>query len=139
MHNSPLGRVVVVGAGLIGASIAYRLAQAGWDVAIVDGGNAGEGASKNSFSWVNAHGKSPLAYQELNRSGMGEHHMLAAELRTTSTFTATGSSCGTPRWILPGRVQRLAPPGQHGTLGRASHPRLTRSPSRAGTGTPSGR
>ena len=63
-------QVVVVGAGIVGASIAYRLAQRGARVTIVDSGKPGFGASSHSFAWINAGAKSPAAYHDLNRRSL---------------------------------------------------------------------
>ncbi|MBY6153098.1 FAD-binding oxidoreductase [Vannielia litorea] len=47
-------RVVIVGAGLIGASCAYRLTQAGAEVVVIDAGQPGGVATAASFGWINA-------------------------------------------------------------------------------------
>ncbi|PTL71217.1 hypothetical protein C1I63_18425 [Rathayibacter caricis DSM 15933] len=44
--------VVVIGAGIIGAAIAYHLADRGCDVALVDAGLPGRGATEHSFAWI---------------------------------------------------------------------------------------
>jgi glycine/D-amino acid oxidase-like deaminating enzyme len=46
--------VIVAGAGIIGASIAWHLVQASARVTIVDAGEGGGVATKNSFAWINA-------------------------------------------------------------------------------------
>ncbi|TIQ62348.1 MAG: FAD-binding oxidoreductase, partial [Mesorhizobium sp.] len=46
--------VIVVGAGIIGASIAWHLAKAGAKVTIVADSGAGGVATPNSFAWINA-------------------------------------------------------------------------------------
>ena len=47
-------RVGVVGAGIVGASIAYHLAEAGAQVSIFERTGVAAGATRNSFAWVNA-------------------------------------------------------------------------------------
>ena len=59
--------VVVVGAGILGASIAYHLTLHGVRVTIVDAGQPGEGATRVAFAWLNAYGKTPFSYHDLNR------------------------------------------------------------------------
>ncbi|WP_267421007.1 MULTISPECIES: NAD(P)/FAD-dependent oxidoreductase [unclassified Curtobacterium] len=44
--------VVVVGAGIVGASIAYHLAKAGAAVTVVEGRHAASGATGSSFAWI---------------------------------------------------------------------------------------
>ncbi|WP_114907795.1 NAD(P)/FAD-dependent oxidoreductase [Ornithinimicrobium murale] len=71
-------QIVVIGAGVVGASIATRLAQRGAAVTLVDQGFPGTGTSSTSFAWVNAHGKEPASYYELNLAGLTAHHELEA-------------------------------------------------------------
>lgn len=47
-------RVVIVGAGIIGAAIAHHLARRGHQVTVIDSGLPGQGASGRSFGWLNA-------------------------------------------------------------------------------------
>jgi glycine/D-amino acid oxidase-like deaminating enzyme len=46
--------VGVVGAGIVGASIAYHLAEAGARVTVFDKSGPATGATRNSFAWINA-------------------------------------------------------------------------------------
>lgn len=45
-------KILVIGAGIIGASTAYQLAKAGADVTVLDAG--GPNATRASFGWINA-------------------------------------------------------------------------------------
>lgn len=72
--------VAVIGAGVVGASIAFRLAQSGASVILVDRGDPGRGTSGSSFAWVNANLKLPRDYFELNFAGMRAHRALRDEL-----------------------------------------------------------
>lgn len=47
-------RIAIVGAGLIGASIAHQLARRGADVTVIEAGLPGQAASGRSFGWLNA-------------------------------------------------------------------------------------
>lgn len=47
-------RVVVIGAGIVGASIAYHLAKVGADVVVVERARPASAASGRSFGWINA-------------------------------------------------------------------------------------
>lgn len=63
--------VVVVGAGIIGASIAYHLSQRGVEVTVLDGYGAASHATRGNFAWINASwAKQPRAYHELNQRGV---------------------------------------------------------------------
>lgn len=72
-------RVCVIGCGVIGASLAWRLSGAA-DVLVVDAAGPATGTTAVSFAWVNANGKRPRAYYELNRAGMREYDRVADEL-----------------------------------------------------------
>jgi len=71
--------VIVVGAGIVGSAIAYRLTRAGARVTVFDAGDRTP-TTATSFAWTNANAKLPLAYHSLNVAGMGEHLALEMEL-----------------------------------------------------------
>ena len=74
-------RIVVVGAGIIGASIAYHLVKRGAKVVIVDAVRPGAGATEKSFGWINAtFSKRPRAYFDLNQLGLAGWRRLETEL-----------------------------------------------------------
>ena len=77
--DKPLN-VAVIGAGILGASIAWRLAQRGVQVALIDKGRPGLGASSHSFAWINAGAKEPIGYHNLNRRSLGMWSRFAAEI-----------------------------------------------------------
>jgi glycine/D-amino acid oxidase-like deaminating enzyme len=84
-------RVAVIGSGVLGASAAFHLARAGASVTIVDAGPLAGATSPVTFGWVNANGKSPEHYFELNRAGMRAHDELAAELPGVTWLHSGGS------------------------------------------------
>lgn len=71
--------LIVIGGGIIGAAVTYRLALAGARVTLLEAGTLAGGTSGASFAWLNANNKPPLAYHILNTGGMAEHRILAAE------------------------------------------------------------
>src|ERR1700720_2380528 len=73
-------KTIVIGAGVMGASVAYRLAQAGAAVTVLEATRIGGGTSGISFAWTNAHQKPPKPYHDLNVAGMKAHAALAAEI-----------------------------------------------------------
>jgi glycine/D-amino acid oxidase-like deaminating enzyme len=96
-----MAKVVVVGAGIVGASIAYHLTRRGAEVTIVDSGDLASGATRRSFAWIGAaSGSWPGGAANLRSSVLTDHRRLEAELpdfsvRWTgslawSTRTATG-------------------------------------------------
>jgi len=84
-------RVLIIGAGVVGASAAYRLAQAGAAVTVLEAARPGGGTSGNSFAWTNAHEKPPRPYHDLNVAGMKAHAALAEEFGGTPWWHGGGS------------------------------------------------
>lgn len=101
-------RVCVIGAGIVGASVAYELAGRDVDVVVVDGAGVGDGATAVSFAWVNANDKRPRDYFELNHAGMREYARLAGELPDTG-WLHRGGRLATAEHIpdLEAHVSRL--------------------------------
>ncbi|MFO1172118.1 MAG: FAD-binding oxidoreductase [Hyphomicrobiaceae bacterium] len=71
---------VVVGAGIIGASIAYQLAKAGAPPIILDDGPDGGRATAGSLAWINASWGNPLDYFKLRMRSIAEWHRLGREI-----------------------------------------------------------
>lgn len=82
--------VLVIGAGIVGAALAYHLARHGAAVTVVDAAEPGQGATASSFAWLNAFHKTPRAYFELNVAGMAEHYRLAGEFGAAPWFHMDG-------------------------------------------------
>jgi glycine/D-amino acid oxidase-like deaminating enzyme len=75
-------RVVVVGAGIIGASIAYQLSKAGVKVTVIDKLGPATHASRGTFAWINATwAKQPRHYHSLAQEGVANWHGLQSELK----------------------------------------------------------
>ncbi len=73
-------RVVVIGGGVIGSALGYRLAQSGAQVTVVDRAYPGAGTTGNSFGYINGTFKTPRSYQRLNVMSIRDHEALADEL-----------------------------------------------------------
>lgn len=73
-------RVIVIGGGITGATLTYRLTQAGVEVTLLEARQLGGGTSTTSFAWLNANDKPPFPYHQLNVDGMAEWNTLAREL-----------------------------------------------------------
>lgn len=74
MPASP--RIIVVGAGIIGASIAWHLVRAGAAVAVIEAGTPGGVATANSWAWINASHGNPEPYVRLRTRAMAEWRRL---------------------------------------------------------------
>lgn len=70
----------MVGAGIVGASIAWHLVRAGARVTILSAGGAGGVATPATFAWINASWGNPEPYFRLRSRSMREWSRLAAEL-----------------------------------------------------------
>ncbi|MFD1158103.1 NAD(P)/FAD-dependent oxidoreductase [Roseovarius aestuarii] len=73
-------KVIIVGAGLIGASIAYRLAAQGADVTVVEAAQAASGASGHSFGWINASFLANEAHHQFRVQGIEAYRRLQTDL-----------------------------------------------------------
>ncbi|HXZ18399.1 MAG TPA: FAD-binding oxidoreductase [Candidatus Acidoferrales bacterium] len=64
-------RIVVVGAGIVGSSIAYHLVRRGAQVTLVERAKPAAGSTGSSFAWINAtFSKQPRNYFDLNLLGI---------------------------------------------------------------------
>lgn len=70
-------RVAVIGAGVVGTSVAYQLARRGVEVTLFDRHRPGYGTSSTTFGWINSHRKRPDSYHRLNVEGCEEHRRFA--------------------------------------------------------------
>ncbi|AZN97651.1 FAD-binding oxidoreductase [Mesorhizobium sp. M9A.F.Ca.ET.002.03.1.2] len=89
-------QVIVVGAGIIGASIAWHLAKAGAKVTVLADSGAGGVATPNSFAWINASWGNPEPYFRLRTRSMAEWTRLAQDLPGIPL-----AWCGGLCWDLP--------------------------------------
>lgn len=105
-------RIIVIGAGCVGASVAYRLAERGAKVTVLEAGAPGGGTSSASFAWTNSFHKTPRDYHDLNVASMEEHAALAKELGGGSWLHQDGAlaweEAPASRARLEQAVERLA-------------------------------
>ncbi len=75
-----VNRVAVIGAGIVGASIAYNLSKRGCDVILLDKQGPAAQASGNSFAWINAtYFDMPRSYFDLRTHSINEYHRLSRD------------------------------------------------------------
>lgn len=89
-------RIIVVGAGIIGASIAWHLAKAGAEVTVLEAGEPGGVATRNSWAWINASWGNPETYFRLRERSMQEWRRIDREVPGLEV-----SWCGGLLWDLP--------------------------------------
>lgn len=72
--------IIVVGAGIIGASIAWHLARDRTRVTIIDAAEPGGVATRASWAWINASWGNPEAYFRLRIRSMTQWRRLEREV-----------------------------------------------------------
>ena len=82
--------IVVVGAGILGASIAFHLTLRGAQVTIVDAAAPGQATTRISFAWINAFSKDPFHYHDLNRRSMEMWERFVRRLDVAEAITWGG-------------------------------------------------
>lgn len=115
--------VIVLGAGIVGASIAYHLARQGVPVTVLEQDSPGSGVTRHSFAWINPHGEFPAAARPLRAQALADYHRLqhelpalqihwsgaltysAADLQTVDEAPAEASI----QWLDRARVAQLEP------------------------------
>ncbi|MEO0798334.1 MAG: FAD-dependent oxidoreductase [Pseudomonadota bacterium] len=83
--------VIVVGSGIIGAAIAWRLAERGAEVTVVEGRAPATGATANSFAWINAQSPETPAYFALRLAAIAEHRVLNDRFGDSASARWVGS------------------------------------------------
>ena len=101
---TPSPAVAVIGAGVIGAAIAQRLAEKGVAVILLDRAEPGSGTTATSYAWVNANQKLPRAYFDLSVAAMEDYRRLAWRLAPAPWYHLDGNLI----WFHdPGRAAAL--------------------------------
>jgi glycine/D-amino acid oxidase-like deaminating enzyme len=83
-------RTIVIGAGVLGLSVAEHLAAMGDAVLVVDRGEPGDGTSRTSFAWLNGNSKVPPSYQRLNVEGVERYRELVGQPGTDAWLHLNG-------------------------------------------------
>ncbi|HYH31311.1 MAG TPA: FAD-dependent oxidoreductase [Pseudonocardia sp.] len=123
-----MGDVVVVGAGIVGASVAYHCARLGAAATLVDKALPGAGATGESFGWIGASRRVPAPGRPLHAAAVREYRRVERELPDVRVRWVGSLSWGGPR--PPGDLDpgsRLLDAEQVAAL----EPHLGRPPERA--------
>ncbi|MCX7349509.1 MAG: FAD-binding oxidoreductase [Alphaproteobacteria bacterium] len=89
-------RVIVIGSGIIGASIAYHLAKQGAEVTVIEAGEPGGVATRASWAWINASWGNPEPYFRLRLSSIAQWHKMQSEIPQLAI-----NWCGGLIWDIP--------------------------------------
>lgn len=72
--------IIVIGSGIIGSSIAWHLAKAQIAVTVIEAGDTGGLATRNSWAWINASWGNPEPYFRLRERSMLEWRTMDREV-----------------------------------------------------------
>jgi glycine/D-amino acid oxidase-like deaminating enzyme len=107
--SDPARRFVVIGAGVLGTSVAVRLASSGQHVTLLDRNQPGRAASRWSFAWLNSNDKAPRSYHDLNHAGIRAWADLAPDLDGAAWYRPVGHvELAISGAELAARVRRLS-------------------------------
>jgi glycine/D-amino acid oxidase-like deaminating enzyme len=101
-------RVIVIGAGVVGAAVAAGLTRRGAAVTVLEAAYPGAGTTGATFAWVNSANKQPESYFALNYAGLRAHHALAPGPWFFPTGNLERATTDEHRAIMAARLERLA-------------------------------
>lgn len=99
-------RVIVVGAGIVGASLAWHLAAGGADVTVLESGDRGGVATPRSWAWINASWGNPEPYVALRLQAIDDWHRLQRALPGLPVTWSGGLLWDLPRSGLEAYVRQ---------------------------------
>lgn len=104
MDNGPGKRVIVIGAGIVGASLAYHLAAKGANVTVVEAGGIASGVTGSSFAWINTSHADPDPIAPLRGAAIQEYRRLEAQLPGLKIQWTGALSYGASSTALANRI-----------------------------------
>ena len=88
--------VIIAGAGIVGAALAYHLASAGAAVTIIERSRPASGVTARSFAWINViHGNAP-DIARLRNLAIADYHRLERDLNGALAIDWNGALACTP-------------------------------------------
>lgn len=82
---------LIIGGGIVGASLAFELARGGQSVTVLEQHAPASGASSKSFAWLNANYPDTPEYFQLRLAALDHYRALAAEHDLTALLRFGGS------------------------------------------------
>lgn len=103
--NRSRQRIAVVGAGIVGVTMAWHLARRGADVTLIDAGQPGGGVTSRAFGWINVAHDQPEPLMALRHLATHEWRRMQREVGEALQI----DWCGGLTWRRdPAATQRLA-------------------------------
>jgi glycine/D-amino acid oxidase-like deaminating enzyme len=97
-------KILVVGAGIVGAALAYRLAQRGAAVTVVERDRPGSGVTARAFAWINISHGQPAPYTRLRHEAIEDYRRLERD----GTLGLAVDWCGALSWTAdPADTERF--------------------------------
>jgi glycine/D-amino acid oxidase-like deaminating enzyme len=127
-------KILILGAGLLGACLAYRLTRAGCSVTVAEAATPASGASGASFGWINASFYLNPAHHHLRVAAIAAHHRLTTDLGSPApswSGTLWFESQGAPLTRLRDDLTALGYPVTLLTAPGALEPALLTPPAQA--------
>ncbi|PUA39152.1 FAD-dependent oxidoreductase [Paenibacillus elgii] len=101
-------KIVVIGAGIVGASMAYNLSKRKQDVTLIEShSTAACEATEKSFAWINPSGRVLKNFQHLYNATLDEYHRLEQELPELKINWHGALTWGVPANNEKARIQKL--------------------------------
>lgn len=114
MDSGPGKRVIVIGAGIVGASLAYHLATKGAKVTVVEAEGIASGVTGSSFAWINTSHGEPDPIAPLRGAAIQEYRRLETQLpglkiQWTGALSYGPSSTASVSRISQSQIRELEP------------------------------
>ena len=84
--------VIIAGAGIVGATLAYHLASAGAAVTIIERSRPASGVTARSFAWINVVRGNAPAIARLRSLAIADYRCLERELNGALAIDWSGSN-----------------------------------------------
>lgn len=101
-------KVIVIGAGIVGASMAYNLSKRNQDVILIErNSTAACEATEKSFAWIHSSGRVLKKFRHLYDATLAEYHALEKELTDLKINWHGALTWGVPTNLEESRIQKL--------------------------------
>ncbi|UKS26886.1 FAD-binding oxidoreductase [Paenibacillus sp. HWE-109] len=101
-------KIVVIGAGIVGASMAYNLSKRNQDVTVIEcNSTAACEVTGKSFAWINSSGRVSKKFRHLYDATLAEYHSLEKDLPDLKVNWNGALTWGVPTNVEKSHIQKL--------------------------------